>query len=107
MPHPEALDSPLFLLSGPLDGLLPSLVQFDFTGIFAHGVSGVMQTLYAAARRIQDGVFAVVFVGRSLQRLKSHSIGGLRLICCGLWDLEPERSGWSHRGTACYISVGG
>lgn len=59
-PHPEALDSPLFLLSGPLDGLLPSLVQFDFTGIFAHGVSGVMPTLYAAARRIQDGAFAAV-----------------------------------------------
>lgn len=60
MPHLEALVSSLFLLSGPLDGLLPLLVQFDFIGIFAHGVSGVMPTLYAAARRIQDGVFAAV-----------------------------------------------
>ena len=60
MPHPEALDSSLFLLSDPLDGLLSLLVQFDFTGIFAHEVSEVLPTLYAAARRIQDGVFAAV-----------------------------------------------
>lgn len=51
--------------------------------------------------------FCCSSVGHSLQRLKSHSIGSLRLICCGLWDLEPERSGRSHRSTAWYISVGG
>lgn len=61
MPHPDALDSSLFLLSDPLDGLLSLLVQFDFTGIFAHEVSGVLPTLGAQpARRIRDGVFAAV-----------------------------------------------
>lgn len=47
MPPPEALDSSLFLLSDPLDGLLSLLVQLDFTGIFAHEVSGVLPTLGA------------------------------------------------------------